>query len=512
MKKVSQSQWNRYLKTDGKEVVKLFESAKKENFSPKDMLKLATRFNPQFFSSDSEKQFRLACDFLSEIDELTKEFRNNYQTLENDEDYISAFYNVLEFIAQPDDSNEPIPLEDIPENQFKIPLYDIVYWSLCFYKHFPKVFIPNLFVMQFSYLKKIAEKYEIELPEVPARSKYFDRCCYYINFCIVLDDFATENNLSQAELCAFLYDYEYTLAKEEAEEMHAKDMPQPSQAWFLVGNYGEGERDMDSGFWQANKETRVGDILIFYEKSPAKSINAMWRALEDGIVDPFFYYYSHTYIGHKLELPPISLEELRNDDYFKSHSLVRKQFQGGSGWPLNAEDYRQLKRIWSSKGFDTDTLPKLKAHEPLEAIDYTEKEAAVHKYQVIPLLADMGWTESNGDILCQVTLHVGHGETSKKGRTDISLHPNGKDKKKAKVVIEEKYWLKNEAEIREAYEQGLSYANLQKAKVLVVCDKIQIVVFQQANDSDFHFENRLTFYWDEMRNPDKFLALKQILS
>ena len=88
---------------------------------------------------------------------------------------------------------------------------------------------------------------------------------------------------------------------------------------------------MTRGFWQGNSETKKGDILVFYEKSPVKSINSVWRAQEAGVINPFFLYYSNTYIGNKQEIPPISLEELRNDTYFKNHKLVHKQFQGGSG-------------------------------------------------------------------------------------------------------------------------------------------------------------------------------------
>lgn len=512
MKKISQSQWLRYKETDGKEVISLFEKTKTESFTSDDMMNLALRFDYQYFRNSTTKDFLSIRKYFTDLDKFIKEIRTDYSVLESKDDYINAYCDFLEVAAQARGEGELIGLDNIPENQFKNPLCDIIFVSLCYYRHFPDIFIPNFFVMQFSSLMAIAKKYEIDLPEMPKRSQYFNRCYYYMELCLIFNDFAKENNLTQAELCAFLYDYEFKLIKEEQEEQRIGELPQPAQAWFLVGSYGEGEKTMDSGFWQANAETKKGDILVFYEKAPVKSINAIWRATEDGIIDPFFYYYSNTYIGHKTVLPPISLDELRTDDYFKNHSLVRKQFQGGSGWPMNAEDYRQLQRILATKNFDVASLPKLKAHESPSDIDYSEKEAAVHKYQVIPLLEDMGWTEENGEVLNQVTLHVGHGETAKKGRTDISLHPYGAGLKKSKVVIEEKFWMKNDAEIRETYEQALSYANLQKAKILVICDKTQIIVFKQSRDNDFHFDKCTTFYWDEMQNPDKFNELKKLLS
>ena len=123
----------------------------------------------------------------------------------------------------------------------------------------------------------------------------------------------------------------------------------------------------------------------------------------------------------------------------------------------------------------------------------------------------MGWTEEQGDILNQVTLHLGRGNAEKKGRTDISLHPYGENMKKAKVVIEEKYWMKNEAEIAETFDQGVSYAKLQEASVCVLCDKCQIIVYPKQKDG-FNIEKNIVFYWDEMSNPDKFNELKKLLS
>lgn len=335
----------------------------------------------------------------------------------------------------------------------------------------------------------------------------------YLDLCNALITFANENDLTVAELCAFVYDYEMSQIREElAQEQQCNHLPEPAQAWFMVGSYTEGEKAMENGFWQGSPETKKGDILVFYEKAPAKSINSIWRAYADGVVDSFYLYYSNTYMGDKKPLPPITLDELKADEYFCNHPLVRKQFQGGSGWPLNSEDYANLRRLWSARGVDVSSLPALMAHEFPKDIDFSEKEASVHKHLVLALLAKMGWTEANGDLLNQVNLHVGHGETGKIGRTDVSLHPYGEDLKKARVLIEEKYWMKNESEIQETFRQGVSYANLQNAGKLVLCDRSQIVVFARDKNNEFDVNSRQTFYWDEMANADKFNMLKKLLS
>ena len=72
--------------------------------------------------------------------------------------------------------------------------------------------------------------------------------------------------------------------------------------------------------------------------------------------------------------------------------------------------------------------------------------------------------------------------------------------------------MENEIQIEETFIQGASYANLQKANVLVLCDKYQIIVYPIGCDNDFHSHRRIVFYWDEMSHPDKFNELKKLLT
>ena len=221
--------------------------------------------------------------------------------------------------------------------------------SIALYAYLPNFFIPNFFVMQFAYLKNFAEKFEIDLPEIPHRSDYRERCLYYLDVCIALFNFAFENGIENpAEICAFIYGCELPVIKDEYEAEFDKPMPKvPEQAWILVGNYGEGEKEMKHGFWQANELTSKGDIMLFYEKSPVKKLNSVWIALEDGMKDPFFHYYSHTYIGNKIEIPAdkaLTFEDFKNNEYFKKENrgsegnFVSKNFQDVSGWAVTAED------------------------------------------------------------------------------------------------------------------------------------------------------------------------------
>lgn len=511
MKKISQTQWKRYKEADGAAVIADFVKLAATETTPEEMLAIAKKYDSDYFNNYSAKEDKYFINRLNLANEVTvglvpeKEEELSEDTLE--ELYLNAVKELAIF-----SHGEGATSEDLTESDYKFALEMNMPLSIMLYAFFPTFYTPNFFVMQFKYLQKIAAKYDIDLPEVPKHAKYQERCKYYDDLCTLLNEFANENELEPAELCAFLYGYEIGLIKEEEAEARNKgeELPQPAQAWFIGGDYADGEVGMVYGFWQASPETKRGDLCVFYEKAPIMAVNAIWRAEADGVVDPFFYFYANTYIGHKLTMPSITLDELKADPYFKDHALVRKNFQGVNGWPLTSDDYANLKRIWSDLGADVDKLPALKAHEtPKDVV--VKNEADVHTKLVLPLLADMGWTEGKGDILNQQEVQLGRGHSKKEGRTDISLHPS-KDHVTTKVVIEEKYWMRNEKEAEANFDQGRSYALNLRADTLMTCDKNQIRVYPRQKNGDFRADRYEVFYWDEMKNPDKYNALKKLLN
>lgn len=363
-------------------------------------------------------------------------------------------------------------------------------------------FFPYLYIDRFYELKKLADYFEIELPPIPKKPDYKSRCMYYWELCKVFYQFRTEKDLTPDEFSAFMYDYVPNLLNTEEKS----SIPQPSQAWFIGGliqGYGE---HWTTGFWQSNKETKKGDILVHYETSPISAITCMWIAQTDGVIDPFFHYYSNTYISSKKDIPHITLKELQADPYFSKHSLIRKKFQGVNGWPLSSEDYTELLRIIKAKGFDTDTLPKLYAPTLPKNIQITN-ERDVETKLLEPLLNSMGWFE-NKDFIRQLPIHAGRGH---RVFPDYALHYTNKpDYECAKVLIEAKLYMKNNQEIEEAFKQARSYANILESSVIVLCDKTCLIVYEKADSFD---RDRYTkYYWMDFENPDKFNELKNKLN
>ena len=156
--------------------------------------------------------------------------------------------------------------------------------SFLLYYFSPEYFIPNLFRCRIFELNQIADAFDIDLPSIPKKSDYKSRCLYYWDLCEVFYKFRLDNNLSPDELCAFLYDYAPNFIPKEK-----TNIPHPAQAWFIGGKTYPIEEKLDKTFWQANPETKKGDILIHYETSPISAITCIWIAQADGVIDPFFH-------------------------------------------------------------------------------------------------------------------------------------------------------------------------------------------------------------------------------
>lgn len=518
MKKISQINWQRYKESaHGQETIALFEKAQTNDFTHDDMLAMAKRFDPEFFHNIGRKDEAWMGKMLAYYDALVGELKAN---AENEGESYEQFYQrvlaiTLSFKVERN-------WDDLAMADFKILLGSNILLSTVLYAYFPDFFIPNYYVMQFIYLKKFADKYDLDLPKVPNRSDYKSRVMYYVEVCKVLDAFAKANSLEDsAEKCAFLFDYELPVVKEELENEKNKEFPEhPGCAWLLVGNYGDGEKDMKYGFWQANEMTSKGDILLFYEKSPVKALNSVYIAQEDGVVDPFFHYYSNTYIGNRISIPKeqaITIDDFRNSEYFqrreKKGNFVSKNFQDTSGWKVTFEDYQEIKRMLKEKGYDVATLPSL--YEPKEIGNLAiEDENDVSEKLLMPLLEQMGW-KNKKDFRREVRFNAGRGKTNNDTakRPDFCLHITEKnDEIEARVVIEAKFFMKNGQEVHDNYVQGDSYAKWGGAQILVLCDMEKILVYERGKNNKFSEKNFIQYSWLDMENPDKFQELKQLLS
>lgn len=389
----------------------------------------------------------------------------------------------------------------LPANDFRNTLGVIQPISYALSQFSPEYFFPYLFLCRIFELNKIADFFNIDLPKIPKRTDYKERCMYYWELCEVFYQFRKENELSPKELWAFLYDFAPKNLPQEK-----SDIIKPSQAWFIGGYTEKEEMEVDSTFWQASPDTRKGDILVHYETFPVSAITCMQTSLTDGVIDPLFRYYGCIYIGDRIDIPHITLKELREDEYFSGHPLIRKNFQGVNGWSMSSEDYLELLRMIRAKGFDTEALPKLYAPALPKGI-VIEYEHDVEQLLLEPLLNSMGWYESK-DFIRQLPIQAGRGH---RVFPDYALHYDNKlNEEKAKVLIEAKLHMKNNQNIEAAFLQARSYARLLNSSVIVLCDKESLIVYEKKDS--FDRDRYRKFHWGEFENPDVFNELKNKLN
>ena len=473
--------WELYKQTEnGRETIKSFENAA-HNMSIYD---LVSKYSPMEARLACRENIEDCCELLWEltIDAMPSPLNIN--------DARNLYEQIIDGEILYKDGD--IFIEKADYKTYLMANMDISF--MLFFKA-PEYFFPNMFRHHFFDLIKVFDIFGIELPPPPKKSDYRARCMYYWELCEILYSFRKENGLSPYELCAMLYDFGQGLTKNIPTEL-----PKPSKAWFIGGKIMPIE-DLDFTFWQANEDTMRGDILIHYETSPICAITCMWIAQTDGVIDPFFYYYANTYIGSRIKLPHVTLQELKDDEYFSSHPLVRKNFQGVNGWEISNRDYQEFLRIIQTKKYDTSKLPVLYA--PKIACTNIKLEKDVEEHLLIPLLDSMGIT----DYMRQVPLRAGRG-----GRIfpDFALYCTKTDNGYiAKVLIEAKLSMRNKKDAYYAFQQANSYAHLMESSVIVLCDKEMLLVY--TNEIGFNRDRYKKFFWVEMGNPDSFNKFKQII-
>ena len=398
----------------------------------------------------------------------------------------------------------------------------IVPISIYLYQCNPEYFIPYFFLIRYRDLHNIISDYSIDVNEVNGKFSYKDRALYYLALCDALSEFRKANELSPAELCAFLYDMERQSYDSSLQE---NDTTYP-RVWFLVGGKHGRETTAKTMFWEGNTEIRKGDICVFYETSKTgtknkSSISGIWVAKSDGRIDPFFYYYASVLIGdeHKLS-NPIPFTYLKENAYTSLIPHMGANLMGSPGCELTVEIYEKgilplVREL--NPDFDESTLPKI-YHPVLPEDSISDRgdmkpEKWVEEHNIKPLLSEMGFVEGQ-DYLQQVFLQLGRdkeeGERVQAGRTDFSLFPFGNKRKGepkcADVLIEVKApgEMTNPKDIEKTFWQAESYASRQYAQLLIITDGVQFLLYPRTKDGVFRYsepDSKIEQYtWTELKD------------
>lgn len=378
---------------------------------------------------------------------------------------VSSFEDAAKFYEEIGDL-----VEDDDEDDHLFYADDIPGLSVALHMLFPKFFFPYYFYPNFFELKKICDEFGIFLPPVPAKSGHYTRFFYYLEVCESMYEFWIGLGLDPIQIPVFLYGF----CPQVVDFRHPaiSELPKPHRAWFIGGginnngdnDYLDGLNDNSETFWQGNKETEVGDIVVMYCLAPRCYIHSIWRAIRPGGVDPFWHYYNSIWIGYPQKVNTISLSEIKSDPVLSELPLVKGNMQGINGRNIPKKFYDRILELLMQKGMDTSSLPQLEDIETRDLDMKNEKDVEAHLLE--PLLRELGFSESDWER--QVKLRVGSGE---RVYPDYLINISKDATVRAEWVWEAKYSIASHAQLKKDFGQVCSYGKLVEAKGVALISK-----------------------------------------
>lgn len=479
--------WQTYLNAGGKDVVDTFEKNLTGDYSKKYanfIVNFHNLYCPSKAISENIKSELL--DLFSDINDGIYLFENGEYNIET---ALKALYNTIK-------GEEQIS----PQKIFDYFSCSVAYFSTFMALEIPELFVPYYFKYNFNVIEKIAQEFEIELPPIPAKKDYEERFYYYGNICKTLIDFREEHNMSPYELCAFLYDFAPKYIG-GADSYIIKDLPEPKSAFFIGGSKDDIFLEDNSDTvtcWQCNPDTRAGDMIVMYLRSPISAVDSVWRSVSIGFNDPFFYYYRCTYIANPVGIKRITQKQLQQDTIFKDLPIVRKNMQGINGVELLPSQYNHLMDIAMAD------VPRLEFI--VSDINQTfVREKDVENKLIIPLIKKLGYTEN--DFVQQLYIEIGN--HNHMIIPDFVLLPiQTKGHQSAFAIIEAKLVIPNHKEMEEVRIQARSYAVQLKAKYSIIATKDKICISTPADDFT---EDIFTSTWEELNKPDVFSKIYKLI-
>ena len=492
--------WKLYLKAGGQDTVEMFKRCLVHKM-PKDFAAETGRLMSSYCTAD------IVSDSLEQIEQLAEDLLSEKDETYLDEGYISgaaASGDIDEEIDSWADDFFDYWMKEEGKEQYVFEMFisRMPYITTNVSILVPGVFVPYLYFSNYNVLTTIADTFGIDLPEIPKKPDYKGRFWHYAELCKAFYRFRQENHLDYYEFLAFLYDFapNYIGGKES---YIVQDLPEPKSAFFVGGN-GTGTDAVAAddpariSFWQCNPNTRAGDLIVMYLRTPVSAITSIWRAKSVGFIDPFFYYYRCTYIGDPIKVDPISLNDIKKDPILGKMPIVNKNMQGINGVELRPSEYNHIVDITGA------AVPKLEFVSQ-ESDGSFENEKAVEEKLIKPLIARLGYAED--EYVQQMYIEIGNHNHAL--IPDFVLHPkSSKGHYSGFAIIEAKRSITSEKQMTEVKSQARSYAKLLGTKYSVIAAQEKVWVMSEKDDyTNCIFEES----WDAISNADTLYELSQLI-
>lgn len=389
---------------------------------------------------------------------------------------------------------------DTPKEVFSYFSGSVAYFTTFLSVELPELFIPYYFKYNFNIFEKIAQEFDINIPELPPKKDYLGRFFYYGEICKSLYDFREAHNMSPYELCAFLYDFAPKYVG-GIDSYIIKDIPVAKSAYFIGGSKDDAFLSEDEDVitpWQCNPDTMAGDAIVMYLKSPISAIDSVWRSVSVGFNDPFFYYYRCTYIANPQKINRVYQKTLKRDPVFKELPIVKKNMQGINGVELFPSVYNHLLNIAKSN------LPRLEFTINNNDMVLSSEEDMENKL-IKPFLKELGYNES--DYRQQLRIEIGNHNHAL--IPDFVIHPIvSKGHQSDDFLIEAKLSIPSNKILEETKTQSRGYAKLLNAKYSIIAAKEGIWIMDSFDD---YSDSIIALTWTDLQNEDNFYEVFNII-
>ncbi|NJP41527.1 hypothetical protein HCH52_10780 [Oscillospiraceae bacterium HV4-5-C5C] len=378
--------------------------------------------------------------------------------------------------------------------------YMVLETTMLALKH-PQLFIPYYFRFNYDLFSDITQAFGIELPVLPAKKDYEGRFFLYPQICLALYKFRKAAQLTPCELWAFLYDYAPRYLGHKRQYL-LQELPEAQSAYFIGSAPNDIFLSDDPDYiapWQCSPDTKAGDWIVMYMKSPVSAVNAVWRSVSTGFIDPFFYYYRCCYISKHKYIKAVALDTLKHDPVLSAMTIVRKNMQGVNGVELQPSQFNYLMRLAEQ--------PETQLSAVCETLNGPFKqEKDVEKLRIRPLLERLGYSES--DYKQQLCLILGNHQSTL--IPDFVLRPViDPEHYHAFAVVEAKLKIRTQQQLTDAQRQVRGYAKLLNAQYAVVADEDQLWLMASADD---YSDSQQNWSWGELaHNADAYSQLRRCL-
>lgn len=492
-------QWENYLKAGGDKIVKLFESFLNEDF----------------------KNIKINSDFFDTIKRLHEDYCPFNFINQNIKSGIVEFFADIKlgliklfFEKRVRYTCEKACLKvwntlkkeyglKFDSEIFECFTSNLAYFTTQLAKELPKIFIPYYFYGNFNIVTYIVETFGIELDvkNLPVKKDYKGRFMYYGKVCEAFQKFREDNNLSVAELWAFLYDYAPKCVG--GLQYIKSELPKPKSAFLIDGAKEDVflnslNKKNNISLWQCNPDTRAGDMIVMYLKTPHSRLDSVWRSVCEAFNDPFYWFYRCTYIGQPKKLSKkncFTFKQMCKDEILGKLPIVKCKMQGVNGVELPPSVYNYIVQ-------QNENIEKIK-YEPISNRRKINTEHDVETKLLEPLLEKLGWKK--GDYVIKPVLKMGR--NNKEIPDYVILPTHTPYRETAHFVWEAKKSINNNKQLEKDIGQAISYARRLNAKGCALISQEGVWVMQRADD----YENIIfKASWNELKKDDVFKKLLDI--